>query len=185
MGSQLLKEKCHDTKALQSPNSNPFDAKHELASSPAALRLDHSSLHTDRTAPSLGMAKVFTLEEVQKHKSGKGDDKSVWFVLHDKVYDVTKFLDEHPGGEEILVENSGKISTEEFEDVGHSTDAREMMKEYFIGELQEADRKGTVDTGPKSWATNNKAEEGGWTSWILPVVLALAASFVYRWYFSK
>ena len=42
---------------------------------------------------------------------------------------------QHPGGEEILVENSGKISTEEFEDVGHSSDAREMMKEYFIGDL--------------------------------------------------
>ena len=42
----------------------------------------------------LSMAKVITLEEVQKHKSGKGEDKSVWFVLHDKVYDVTKFLDE-------------------------------------------------------------------------------------------
>ena len=40
------------------------------------------------------MAKVITLEEVQKHKSGKGEDKSVWFVIHDKVYDVTKFLDE-------------------------------------------------------------------------------------------
>ena len=42
---------------------------------------------------------------------------------------------QHPGGEEILVENSGKISTEEFEDVGHSSDAREMMKEYYIGDL--------------------------------------------------
>jgi cytochrome b involved in lipid metabolism len=40
------------------------------------------------------MAKVFKLAEVEKHKNGKGDGKSVWFVLHDKVYDVTKFLDE-------------------------------------------------------------------------------------------
>ena len=47
----------------------------------------------------------------------------------------TKFILQHPGGEEILVENSGKISTEEFEDVGHSSDAREMMKEYYIGDL--------------------------------------------------
>ena len=84
-----------------------------------------------------------------------------------------------------MVENAGLDATEAFEDVGHSTDAREMMKDYYVGELQEADRKGTVDTGPKSWATDAKAEEGGWTSWILPVVLALAASFVYRWYFSK
>ena len=46
-----------------------------------------------------------------------------------------EYLLQHPGGEEILVENSGKISTEEFEDVGHSSDAREMMKEYYIGDL--------------------------------------------------
>eukprot|EP00093_Oithona_nana_P012290 12290.XXX_527355_527904_1 [CDS] Oithona nana genome sequencing. len=106
-------------------------------------------------------------------------------VIHDKVYDVTKFLDEHPGGEEILIENAGQDSTEAFEDVGHSTDAREMMKEYLLGELQESDRKGTVDTGPKSWATSAPAEEGGWKSWIVPIVLALASSVVYRMYFSK
>ncbi len=45
------------------------------------------------------------------------------------------FLWQHPGGEEILMENSGSDATEAFEDVGHSTDAREMMKEYKIGKL--------------------------------------------------
>ena len=43
------------------------------------------------------MAKVITLEEVQKHKSGKGEDKSVWFVIHDKVYDVSAFLEDVSG----------------------------------------------------------------------------------------
>jgi len=135
------------------------------------------------------MAKVFTLEEVQKHKSGKGDDKSVWFVLHDKVYDVTKFLDEHPGGEEILVENSGKISTEEFEDVGHSSDAREMMKEYYIGDLHPDDCVGDKDSGAKSWSASSSSgasapEEGGWTSYLLPMFLAAVAAYVYRTYFA-
>jgi len=136
------------------------------------------------------MAKVITLEEVQKHKSGKGEDKSVWFVLHDKVYDVTKFLDEHPGGEEILVENSGKISTEEFEDVGHSSDAREMMKEYYIGDLHPDDCVGDKDTGAKSWSTSSSSgpsgqqEEGGWTSYLLPMFLAAVAAYVYRTYFA-
>ncbi len=36
-----------------------------------------------------------------------------------------------------MIENSGDYATEAFEDVGHSTDAREMMKDYLIGELQE------------------------------------------------
>ena len=36
-----------------------------------------------------------------------------------------------------MIENAGLDSTEAFEDVGHSTDAREMLAEYLIGELQE------------------------------------------------
>ena len=37
------------------------------------------------------MSKVIRLEEVRKHEGG-GD--SVWLVIHDKVYDVTTFLDD-------------------------------------------------------------------------------------------
>ena len=40
---------------------------------------------------------------------------------------------QHPGGEEILIENAGVDSTENFEDVGHSSGAREMLEEYYIG----------------------------------------------------
>lgn len=47
------------------------------------------------------------------------------------------FLLQHPGGEEVLLEQAGKDATEEFEDVGHSSDAREVMKKYKIGELIE------------------------------------------------
>ena len=36
-----------------------------------------------------------------------------------------------------MIENAGIDSTEAFEDVGHSSDAREMLKEYLIGELNE------------------------------------------------
>lgn len=43
----------------------------------------------------------------------------------------------HPGGEEVLMEQAGKDATESFEDVGHSTDARDLMKEHLIGSLPE------------------------------------------------
>ncbi|ETN66565.1 cytochrome b5 [Anopheles darlingi] len=87
----------------------------------------------------------YTLEEVRQH--AKPTD--VWMVIHDKVYDVTKFLHEHPGGEEVLIEYAGKEATTEFDDVGHSSDAKEQMKQYLIGELAEADRKKKtkVDSG--------------------------------------
>merc|ERR1711992_88722 len=111
----------------------------------------------------------------EKHKNNSGDDKSIWMVIHDKVYDVTKFLDEHPGGEEILIEHAG-------------VDATDMMQEYLIGELREEDKKGSVDTGPKAWgsdSSNDSSDGGGWTSYLIPMGLALIASIIYRVYFTR
>ena len=47
--------------------------------------------------------KTYTLGECQKHTS----EKDCWLIIHGKVYDVTDFLDEHPGGFDIVVSNSG------------------------------------------------------------------------------
>ncbi|XP_022097650.1 cytochrome b5-like isoform X2 [Acanthaster planci] len=92
--------------------------------------------------------KVYTLEEVNKNKTSQ----SIWVVIHNKVYDVTKFLDDHPGGEEVLLEQGGANATESFEDVGHSSDARELMKDYLIGDLAEADWETSIktNTGPNA-----------------------------------
>ncbi|MEQ2273737.1 Cytochrome b5 [Xenotaenia resolanae] len=75
--------------------------------------------------------KYFRLSEIEAQNSFK----STWIIIHNKVYNVTKFLDEHPGGEEVLREQAGGNATESFEDVGHSTDAREMASSMVIGEL--------------------------------------------------
>ena len=40
----------------------------------------------------------------------------------------------------MLLEQAGKDATENFEDVGHSSDARDLMKQYLIGELAEVSR---------------------------------------------
>lgn len=53
----------------------------------------------------------------------------------------SKLLFQHPGGEEVLLEQAGKDGSEAFEDVGHSSDARELMVKYKIGEIVESQRK--------------------------------------------
>uniref|UniRef100_A0A5F5PL07 Cytochrome b5 n=1 Tax=Equus caballus TaxID=9796 RepID=A0A5F5PL07_HORSE len=73
----------------------------------------------------------YRLEEVAKRNSSK----EIWLVIHGRVYDVTRFLNEHPGGEEVLLEQAGADASESFEDVGHSSDAREMLKQYYIGDV--------------------------------------------------
>ncbi|OAY55416.1 cytochrome b5 [Manihot esculenta] len=78
-----------------------------------------------------GEGKVFTLAQVSEHNN----PKDCWLVIGGKVYDVTKFLEDHPGGDEVLLSATGKDATDDFEDVGHSTSAREMMDQYYVGEI--------------------------------------------------
>ncbi|XP_039619265.1 cytochrome b5 [Erpetoichthys calabaricus] len=119
---------------------------------------------------------VFTLEEVKKHNVSK----NTWVIIHDKVYDVTHFLDEHPGGEEVLLEQAGGDATESFEDVGHSSDAREMLKQHYIGELHPDDRK---KVGPKDvFITTTSSQSSLWTNWLIPVIAVVVLGLMYRYY---
>ncbi|CAG5121714.1 unnamed protein product [Candidula unifasciata] len=128
-----------------------------------------------------GEPKVFRLSEVKS----KNNAKEAWIVIHNKVYDVAKFLEEHPGGEEVLLEQAGGDATEAFEDVGHSSDARELMKDYFIGDVHPDDRTTktyTTNTGPTG---TNPQSGSSWTGWLLPLAVALAAAFAYRYIISQ
>ncbi|XP_020093472.1 cytochrome b5 [Ananas comosus] len=78
--------------------------------------------------------KIYGFEEVAKHNA----TKDCWLIISGKVYDVTPFMDEHPGGDEVLLAATGKDATNDFEDVGHSNSAREMMAKYCIGEIDAA-----------------------------------------------
>ncbi|CAJ0959330.1 unnamed protein product, partial [Mesorhabditis belari] len=78
------------------------------------------------------MTRLITAQEVAEHNT----EESVWFIIKGKVYDATKFLDEHPGGAEVMIEQAGLDATIAFNDVGHSADAMEMLNDYYIGDLK-------------------------------------------------
>ena len=70
-----------------------------------------------------------TYSEVAKHNTAA----DLWIVYKDGVYDITKFLKEHPGGEEVLLNLAGKDSTKCFDDIGHSIEAIHLRETYKIG----------------------------------------------------
>jgi len=44
-----------------------------------------------------------TLATVAKHKTRN----DIWLSIHDKVYNVTEYMENHPGGEEVLMDRAG------------------------------------------------------------------------------
>ncbi|XP_010518344.1 PREDICTED: cytochrome B5 [Camelina sativa] len=80
------------------------------------------------------MANLISFHDVCKHKC-KND---CWILIHGKVYDISTFMDEHPGGDNVLLAVTGKDASTDFEDVNHSDDAKEQMKKYCIGDVDQS-----------------------------------------------
>ncbi|MBA0646787.1 hypothetical protein Goklo_014724 [Gossypium klotzschianum] len=81
-----------------------------------------------------GEGKVYTLAEFSQHNNAK----DCWLLIGGKVYNVTKFLEDHPGGDEVVCkwhDEYRKDATDDFEDVGHSSSARAMLDELYVGDI--------------------------------------------------
>jgi cytochrome b involved in lipid metabolism len=74
--------------------------------------------------------------EVAQHAAA--DD--LWLIIKDqdsgvfKVYDVTDYIEEHPGGMAIMY-NAGGDATEGFHGPQHPPTVHELIKDYCIGTL--------------------------------------------------
>ena len=90
--------------------------------------------------------RIFALADVANRKCRAGfatnfpdtSRKSCYVSYRGKVYDITTFMPDHPGGDDIILEWAGKdigqIMAEPSSHV-HSRSAYEMMDEYCVGEL--------------------------------------------------
>jgi len=57
------------------------------------------------------MSKSFSVADVASHKDASS---GMYIIVDENVYDVTGFVDEHPGGSKILKRVAGKDATKQF-----------------------------------------------------------------------
>ncbi|EPX72039.1 cytochrome b5 [Schizosaccharomyces octosporus yFS286] len=126
--------------------------------------------------------KTVSVEEVLKHNTRE----DLWIVVKDEVFDISKFIEAHPGGEEVLVDLAGHDASGPFEDVGHSEDAQDMLRKFYVGKLVK------TEGGPQL-PTNGSSSDGKDYDSSQPIhpamwvfVIAMIGAYVaFRMYFIK
>ncbi|KAF9498754.1 cytochrome b5 [Pleurotus eryngii] len=124
-------------------------------------------------------AKIVSVDELRQHKT----KDSLYVLIHGNVYDVTKFLDEHPGGDEVILAEAGQDATEAFEDVGHSDEARALLPGLLVGEFEKSSEVQLKSGAAAAQAQrmSSAVEQGSNMMYFVPLGL-LGAYFAWRYY---
>ncbi|KAL6930102.1 hypothetical protein ACO0SA_001509 [Hanseniaspora valbyensis] len=112
--------------------------------------------------------KIFTYKEVAEL------DGHV--IINDKVYNVSEFVNEHPGGDEIIMEFYGQDCTQDFEDIGHSPDAYKTLQKLCVGDVDTTSEKPVKQAESVEQKTSDQPE----FKKIAAVLFLVAALLLYK-----
>jgi cytochrome b involved in lipid metabolism len=115
-----------------------------------------------------------TKEQVAEHSS----PESTWIILHGRAYDITNFMQEHPGGPDILKTVAGRDATEEFEDTFHSKVAREQLAQFYNGDVQGMEQTDVFKVQSSGFSAGGANK--GTSPVLVMAVLAVVAAVVYK-----
>lgn len=102
---------------------------------------------------------------------------------------MTKFLSEHPGGEQALLDLAGQDATSSFHDVGHSSDAWKMAEEYVVGQLKTSEEEGVKEKTRSPECCLGQCFLGQWreivisptwSNFLIPLGISLLVYFSYK-----
>ncbi len=92
------------------------------------------STASNTTSPS--SSKTYTLSDVAKHSA----TTDCWIVINNNAYDVSSYIDQHPGGAREILRYCGKDATTGFDTRGgrgsHSSEAQAMLADFLIGTIK-------------------------------------------------
>jgi len=109
-----------------------FSTPTKVNPSPAPTQTTSQNIPLPTNQPA---AKTYTAANVAKHNSAN----DCWMIIDSKVYDLTNYLTQHPGGEQTILQYCGQDGSVGFatKDVGrsHSSYANQLLAQFYIGDL--------------------------------------------------
>ncbi|KAF4448389.1 L-lactate dehydrogenase (cytochrome) [Fusarium austroafricanum] len=75
-----------------------------------------------------------SLEDLKQHNTAT----DCWIAVHSKVWDITHFINEHPGGPDVLLNLAGSDATELYNDVHAPDIIEDLPSDKLIGLLEES-----------------------------------------------
>lgn len=96
---------------IETTTQPPFETINKPVTSTSIVS-SNASLSTNKenskSSDQSDINKEWTMEEVSKHNK----ENDCWVVVNGQVLDVTKFLNDHPGGKKAILLYAGKDATE-------------------------------------------------------------------------
>lgn len=121
----------YDNNNQASPLASGIDSAQGLVS-------QNSNNNNNINGSSIGDKIILNTAEVSKHNSSN----DCWIIINNKIYNVTSYLNQHPGLADTITPYCGKQATQAFQtkDVGrpHSSYAASLLNNYLVGDLNQA-----------------------------------------------
>ncbi|GIY74618.1 hypothetical protein CEXT_668201 [Caerostris extrusa] len=123
--------------ALNVPVSSFADSpagRNKVALKPGCSLMDWIRYTHSRNdlAGTRGCLSEISLRELAKHNT----KKDAWIALRGNVYNITHYMEYHPGGEDELMRGAGKDATDLFNQVHRWVNAESMLKKCLVGVLK-------------------------------------------------
>lgn len=111
---------------------------------------DGSGLPPNKVAPEAAkdpQGKLISMDEVSQHDSPQ---KGIWVAIEGEVYDISDFVDAHPGGKNVILKHAGQDVTEVYTPV-HPANAiaENLSSSQHLGQVDPSSVK-VKQPGPES-----------------------------------
>lgn len=102
----------------------------DVCNVPTCVACQSKSMHQRQS--SSHQQRVFTMCQIRRHDS---IENSVWIVADNTVYDVTSYIQHHPGGMECILKKAGGKHNCRRDLQFHSQRGQQLFNKYAIGKV--------------------------------------------------